>query len=364
MRQNTPKLSRGSAVIRCFVSLCLCMYLLGCSATHLDPATASASNSPDPSSPGSSGSGSGSSGSGSTPLSAINVIAPSGSSASSPVHYVATASTTCSGGVASIRIYTSPNQLAYSTSGASLDTNLTLAPGTYSTMVQSSDQCGGSAQASVPLIVSAAGSQTFSDIEQMSGWYTFPDQGNPICSSKPAITANPSLDGASGKFHLGPTGEFNNCLWPILLGSSTTATHFSLDTSYALSDPSAAQGLEFSSNKHIGTDWYKFSVQCSYHKGVFSVWDTAGAHWSPTTIPCTRPAANAWNHLTVLTAINNRKAVFVSLSLNGVTHAINQSFDPITKSSSYNFGVHFQMDGNRAGDVYDTFVDQMTFTAW
>src|SRR5438093_13461321 len=59
MQQNSPKLSRGSAVIRCFVSLSLCMYLLGCSATHLDPAAANVTNSPGASSPGSS-SGSGS----------------------------------------------------------------------------------------------------------------------------------------------------------------------------------------------------------------------------------------------------------------------------------------------------------------
>jgi len=339
------------------------MHLLGCTATHFDPAR-NATTPPVASSPGSSPSGSGFSGSSSTPPSTINVIAPSGLSASSPVHYVATASTTCSGGAASIGIYTSPGQLAYVTSGASLDTNLPLNPGTYNTTVQSWDQCGGSAKAAVPLIVSAPGSQTFSDIEQMSSWYTYPDQGNPICSPTPSSTARPSLDGSSGKFHLDPTGAFNNCLWPILLGSSTTATHFILDTFYAVSDPSAAQGLEFSSNKHIGTDWYKFSVQCSYHKGIFSVWDTAGARWSPTSIPCTRPAANAWNHLTVLTGISNGKAVFLSLTFNGATYPINQSFYPITKSSSYSFGVHFQMDGNRAGNAYDTYVDQMTFTAW
>jgi hypothetical protein len=263
MQQNGLKLSRGSAVISYFALLCLCMHLLGCSATHLDPVAPSVTNSPVASSPR-----------------------------------------------------------------------------------------------------SGPGSQTFSDIEQMSGWYTYPDQGNPTCSSKPSITANPSLDGSSGEFHLGPTGEFNNCLWPILLGSSSTATHFILDTSYAVSDPSAAQGVEFSSNKHIGTDWYKFSVQCSYHKGIFSVWDTAGALWSPTSIPCTRPAANAWNHLTVLTAISNGKAVFLSLTFNETTYSINQSFYPITKAASYSFGVHFQMDGNRAGDAYDTYVDQMTFTAW
>jgi hypothetical protein len=131
-----------------------------------------------------------------------------------------------------------------------------------------------------------------------------------------------------------------------------------------VSNPSVAQGVEFSSNKHIGTDWYKFSVQCSYNKGIFSVWDTAGGQWSPTSIACQRPEANAWNHLTVNTAISNGKAVFLSLTINGKTYSINRSFLPTTKSSSYSFGVHFQMDGNRAGDAYDVYVDQLTFTAW
>jgi len=209
-----------------------------------------------------------------------------------------------------------------------------------------------------------SGSLVYTNIEQMSGWYTYPDQGNPVCSSKPSITSSPSLDGTSGRFYLGPTGQFNNCLWPILLGSSTTATHFTLDTHYRLSNPSYAQGVEFSSNKHIGNQWYKFSVQCSYNKGIFSVWDTAGARWSATSIPCTWPAANSWDHLTVNTAISNGKAVFLSLTLNGATHTINQSFYPTTKPSSYSFGVHFQMDGNRAGNSYYAWVDKLTFTAW
>jgi hypothetical protein len=207
-------------------------------------------------------------------------------------------------------------------------------------------------------------SLVYANIEQKSGWYTYPDQGNPVCSSKPSIISSPSLDGTSGQFYLGPRGQFNNCLWPILLGSSTTATHFTLDAHYRLSNPSYPQGVEFSSNKHVGTKWYKFSVQCSYYKGIFSVWDTAGGKWVATSIPCKRPAANSWDHLTVNTAVSNGKALFLSLTFNGVTHTINQSFYPITKSSSYSFGVHFQMDGNRAGNAYDTYVDQLTFTAW
>jgi hypothetical protein len=354
--------------MRNLIPLCLCLYLLGCSATHMDPAAnslaassgSSASNGSQSSS-GSSGSGSGSSGSGSS--SAVNVIAPSGSSAVSPVHYVATASTSCSGGIASMGIYTAPSQLAYVTNGASLDTNIILPTGTYNTTVQTWDHCGGTAKASVALSVLGSG-RTFSNIEQMSGWYIYPDQGNPVCSSGPSMISSPSLDGTAGKFYLGPTGSYNNCLWPLLLGSSQTATHFILDTHYRLSDPALPQGVEFSSNKHIGTNWYKFSVQCSYSQGIFSVWDTAGAHWSPTSIPCRRPALNAWDHLTVNTAISNGKAVFLSLTFNGVTYPINQSFYPATKPNSYSYGVHFQMDGNKAGDAYETYVDQLTYTAW
>jgi hypothetical protein len=213
-------------------------------------------------------------------------------------------------------------------------------------------------------ISNPSSSLVYSNIEETLGWYTYPDQGSPVCSSKPVLVSSPSLDGISGMFYLGPTGQFNNCLWPILLGSSSTVTHFTLDTQYRLSNPAYPQGVEFSSNKHVGTQWYKFSVQCSYNKGIFSVWDTAGGRWSPTTIPCTRPALNSWDHLTVNTEISNGKAVFLSLTLNGVQYSINQSFHPSSKPSSYSFGVHFQMDGNRAANPYYAWVDQLTFTAW
>jgi hypothetical protein len=217
--------------------------------------------------------------------------------------------------------------------------------------------------AAVPMSTSG-GTSWVSHIEQKSGWYSYPDQGNPDCSSKPNLMSSPSLDGTSGRFFLSPTGQFNNCLWPIKLGSSKTATHFTLDTHYQLSNPSVSQGVEFSSNKHMGTKWYKFSVQCSYYKGVFSVWDTAGSKWVATNIPCRRPARNAWNHLTVNTEINNGKAVFKSLTHNGVTYAINKSFNPRSGASSYSFGVHFQMNGNRSGDSYYAWVDNLKYALW
>ena len=203
-----------------------------------------------------------------------------------------------------------------------------------------------------------------SNIEEKTGWYLYPDQGHPVCSAGPTPTSNPSVDGISGKFYLGPTGQFQNCLWPILLGSNSSVMNFKLETHYQLSNPAYPQGVEFSSNHHVGTQWYKFSVQCSYNKGVFSVWDTAGGKWVATSIPCKRPAAGSWDHLIVNTQISGGKAVFQSLTFNGVNYAINKSFYPITKPSSYSYGVHFQMDGNQAGNAYYAYVDQLTFSAW
>ena len=209
-----------------------------------------------------------------------------------------------------------------------------------------------------------SGTYTYTNIEEMSGWYLYPDLGHPVCSSSPALAATPSISAPSGQFYLGPTGQYNNCLWPLLLGSNTNVSNFTLDAYYTLSNPAYSQGIEFSSNHHVGTKWYKFSVQCSYGKGHFSVWDTAGGRWSATTIPCTRPALGSWDHLTVNTSISNGKAVFTSLIFNGVTHPINQSFYPSSKASSASYGVHFQMNGDLQGHAYYAYVDQFTFSAW
>lgn len=209
----------------------------------------------------------------------------------------------------------------------------------------------------------SGGTSTISDIEQKSGWYEYPDQGNPDCNSKPYLVSSPSIDGTSGRFHLDPTGQFNNCLWPIRLGTST-ATHFKLEVHYQLSKPSVSQGIEFSSNKHVNTTWYKFSVQCSYYKGVFSVWDTANSKWVATSIPCKRPAANTWQDLIVQTEIYNGKAVFKSITVNGVTYTVNKSFNPRTSTWANSFGVHVQMNGNRSGDSYYLWVDNLKFSLW
>jgi hypothetical protein len=90
----------------------------------------------------------------------VNVASPSpDSTVSSPVKYAATASTGCSKGVAAVGIYTADNVLAYVQNGSALNTSLNLNPGTYNTIVQSWDNCGGMAKTPVPITVTAGSNQ-------------------------------------------------------------------------------------------------------------------------------------------------------------------------------------------------------------
>ena len=83
------------------------------------------------------------------------VVSPTnGGVVTSPVHFVAnTTASSCSKGVAALRIYTASGVAAYTVNGGSLDTYLNLAPGTYNTLVQEWDNCSGVFKTPVSIIV-------------------------------------------------------------------------------------------------------------------------------------------------------------------------------------------------------------------
>ena len=83
----------------------------------------------------------------------VTVTSPTnGAQVSSPVHYVATATTTCTKGVASMGIYIN-NVLSYVTYTASLNTSLSFNAGSYSTVVEEWDNCGGATYTPINIIV-------------------------------------------------------------------------------------------------------------------------------------------------------------------------------------------------------------------
>lgn len=87
----------------------------------------------------------------------VTVSAPkNNSTVATQIQYVASASTSCAKGVSAMGIYTAPGVLAYETPGASLNAVINLTPGTYATVVQEWDNCGGSS--STPIAISVGGS--------------------------------------------------------------------------------------------------------------------------------------------------------------------------------------------------------------
>jgi len=84
-------------------------------------------------------------------------LPPNGQITTLPLHYVATASTSCSKGVSAIGVYTSPGVLKYSQTGPHLDTTLALPPGNYHTIVQAWDNCGGYAKTPISVSVPPGG---------------------------------------------------------------------------------------------------------------------------------------------------------------------------------------------------------------
>jgi phosphatidylinositol-3-phosphatase len=90
----------------------------------------------------------------------VTVSSPtSGTSVGSSVHFIASATTSCSGGVSSMGIYTAPYVLAYTVAGSSLNKYLTLSPGTYKAVVQEWDKCGSTKKA-VTITVSGTSAST------------------------------------------------------------------------------------------------------------------------------------------------------------------------------------------------------------
>jgi phosphatidylinositol-3-phosphatase len=84
----------------------------------------------------------------------VSVSSPAtGTGVSSPIHFVAKATTKCSKGVYSMGIYTAPYVLSYKVKGASMNTYLPLKAGTYRTMVQEWDRCGGASKTPITITV-------------------------------------------------------------------------------------------------------------------------------------------------------------------------------------------------------------------
>lgn len=321
--------------------------------------------------------------------SAVYVTSPANNSTvGSPTNFTATATTTCSLGVASMGIYTAPGQLAYVVNGASLNTNLNLSSGTYNTTVEEWDRCGGAATTPIKITVKAG--QTFWNLHSSGGWYSYaqqpPSYGDCItCKpSGPGTTwamyqgvKSPTLSGSSTQYNIGGTMVYTDVLWNNhLIGDlssqglpDTNHTlvpqyhNFTYDVYFYGSNLGAAQALEFDVNQFFDGLGFTWGHECRVAGGnEWDIWDNVRMKWIPTGIAC-NPLENAWNHLVIqVQRTSNNQLVYQSITLNGVTKTLNWTYAPFSAPGWWGITINYQMDGNSKQTPYTVYLDKLNFT--
>jgi hypothetical protein len=322
----------------------------------------------------------------------VTVSSPGSASVTSPVHFVATATSACSKGVAATGIYTAPYALAYVGNGPNLDTTVTMNPGTYNVAVQQWDNCGGSTKTMVPLTVTSnTNAKTFANLQNSRGWtgYALLPPAFGICTTctsagpelKWSWTPNvntPSMDGMTTKTVMGGgTTQWGDVLWNNhLIGDFSSQGlpdfsktlvqqyhYFTYDVYFWVDDVSVSQGLEFDINQFFGGKSYIWGHECRVAGGhEWDTWDNAAQHWVKSGIPC-NPVSKAWNHLILqVQRTSSNQLLFHSITLNGKTAVLDRIDNPTPRANWYGITVNYQIDSNRYGTPYAVYIDKLNFT--
>jgi hypothetical protein len=315
--------------------------------------------------------------------SGVHISSPSnGSQVTSPVQFSATATTSCSKGVASMGIYPAVNQKAYVTSGDSLNTSLSLSSGTYNAVVEEWDKCGGASTAPVKITVSSG--KTFSNLQNNSGWIGYGELPSKydICSScSPAVTwglsraiSSPSLSGSAARFSLGGTTPYADALWVNhVMGDGTTQNlpdsahtlipslhNFTYDVYFYGTNLAASEAIEFDLGQYFDGMGFLWGTECRMVSGQeWAIWDNVNGKWVSTSAPC-KPASNSWNHLILkFQRTSDNELVYQSVTLNGTTTTLNKTYSPTSTPGWFGVVVNFQLDGNYKQTDYSMYVDKM-----
>jgi hypothetical protein len=325
--------------------------------------------------------------------SGVSVSAPgNNSTVASPVTFEATASSSsCAAGIKSMGIYTTPGQLAYSVNASSLNTSLALSPGTYQTVVEEWDKCGGASTTPVTIIVSGSGGgqKAFSNLQRSGGWGQYGQRAPTFVDCSPSPCDNisfsmnqgitsPALSGDSSEFGLGQGAPYGDALFNNhLIGDFSsqglpdknktlipTLHNFVYDVYFYGANLNASQALEFDINQFTNGLSFTWGHECRVAGGnEWDIWNNQAGHWVATGVPC-YPKSNDWNHLVIeVQRTSNNQLLYQSITLNGQQYNLNATYAP-TSTSWYGVTVNYQMDGNNSQTPYSVYLDNLTFRYW
>jgi hypothetical protein len=301
-------------------------------------------------------------------------------------NYVATATSTCSKGVASMGIYVN-NILVYVVQGAELNTSLELPLGAQRTVVEEWDKCGGATYSIVNVTVASTGTK-LSNLQANASWKSW-GQLPPIyadCSPCAGLNwslvhgvTSPSLSGNATQFNTSGTTPYGVVLWynPVIGQFSTQGLpddghtlipslhNFTYSTDLYVTNVSVTQVLEFDVSMYMDGTGMFFGTQCNnLGGGEWDVLDNVTQHWASAGVPC--KLVNGWNHLTLqFQRGSSNTLLYQSVTLNGVPYNINKTYAPfVVPASWYGITVNYQMDGNYNQSANTTYLDNLSLTYW
>ena len=319
----------------------------------------------------------------------VHVSSPTNnSSVTNSVNFVATATSACSQGVASMGVYVN-NALAAVSNGPNLNQTVTLAAGTQNAVVQSWDYCGGSSSQPITLNVSGGNVKTISQIQAAPNWNQWGELAPvyAICAPCSGVWWNmtqgaswTSLSGNATEFDIGGSTPYSDVLWSNkLIGQGTTqnmpdaghqilpnVSNMIYSADVYVTNYSVTQYLEFDVNIYMNGLGLEWGTECNHlADGDWDIWDNVNATWVPTGAPCNLNN-QAWNHIAIqVQRTSDNQLYYQSITVNGTTYNINKSYPPFSVPSSwYGLTVNYQMDGNYRMASNTTYLDNVNLQYW
>jgi hypothetical protein len=321
--------------------------------------------------------------------SGVHVASPANNTTvSSPANYVATATSSCAKGVASIGVYVN-NQLVHVENGAKLNTQLNLGAGIQHTVIEEWDSCGGASYAPVDVTVQHS-QNVLSNLHATGGWKSWgefapkydicPSACTGVTWSMLQHVASPSLSGNSTRFTIGGSTPYSDVLWsnPVIGQNTTqglpdydhallpTLHNFTYDAYVYLTNPSITQVLEFDINMYMGGAGLIWGHQCNILGGKeWDIWDNVNARWVSTGVACNL-ISNGWNHVTMQVQRGaDNSLLYQSITVNGTTANINKTYASFAVPAGW-WGVtlNYQMDGNYKQSSNITYLDNFSLAYW
>jgi len=209
---------------------------------------------------------------------------------------------------------------------------------------------------------------TYRNVDDMSGW-----QACSTCTGGGAAryvfqqlsNAAFSRDGRSMKLGISGGSAWSHVLaYKTVAPTTSVVRHFIDDVWLLMDKPANANGFSIAGHQTIGGKHYRFSTQCSFLRGLWSIWDTHNGHWLTTSAPCTRPLPLTWQHVVIETErTTDSREHFISITVDGRQSLVNKYVYPESGSGA-SVGVHLEADANGQAAPFNIYWDEFNFTAW